>query len=226
MADLSSRQEWLRGWRLPAVLAGLFLVTAVVRSFLRKRRLIRVRRDFGRWQVDAGWMLGSVDRVWPWATLIRAPDMVTVASAYDGERTGFPATVGEVSWIDNGFGEAVDRWSGHGVFAIVRLPGSPPDLAVRRFRTAYRQRADEDEFRRRFRTIASDTVDFRRLEQEALRNAHVNGEIPPWTLRQGELFTIVPIDGIVTPAAMESALAGALRVVELLGLRSDQRRVT
>jgi hypothetical protein len=147
--------------------------------------------------------------------------MVTVVSAFDGELAGLPVTIGELSWIDNGLGGAVDRWSGRGIFTVVRIPESPPDFAVRRYRTAHRQRVGEDEFRRRFRTIPDDTVNALRLDQETLRKAHVNGEIPPWTLREGELFTIVSIGKMATPAAMESAASHTLRVVELIGLQSD-----
>jgi hypothetical protein len=221
IADFSSRREWLRGWHLPAALCGLCLATAAIRKFLSNRRLARVHRDLERWQATSGWVRGRVDRIWPWTPLILAPDMVTVESAFDGELAGLPATIGELSWIDNGLGGAVDRWSGRGIFTVVRLPGSPPDFAVRRYRTAHRQRVGEDEFRRRFRTIPIDTVNVPRLDQEALRKAHVNGEIPPWTLLEGELFAVVSIDRMATPAAMESAASQTLRVVELIGLRSD-----
>jgi hypothetical protein len=220
LADFSSRREWLRGWRLPVVLCGLCVVAVVIRNFWWKRRLARVRRDFDRWQATSGWVRGRVDRVWPWTAHLLAPDMVTVLSAFDGELAGLPVTVGELSWIDNGLGDAVDRWSGRGICTVVRLPGSPPDFAVRKYRTVHRQRVGEDEFRRRFRAIFNDTVNARRLDQEVPRKAHVNGEIPPWTLLKGELFTIVSIDKLATPAAMESAASDTLRVVELLGLRS------
>ncbi|WP_285559654.1 hypothetical protein [Actinoplanes regularis] len=221
MADLASRYEWMRGWRLPTVLAGLFLMIAVLRNFLQKRRLARVRRVFERWEATSGWIRGRVDRVRPWTNRILAPDMVTVTSAFDRELAGLPVTIGELSWIDDGLSDATDRWKGRGVFAVVRLPGSPPDFAVRSYRTVYRQRAGEDEFRRRFRTIFNDTVDARRLDHDLPREAHVNGEIPPWTLLDGELFTIVSIEKVVTPEAMESAASATLRVAELTGLRSN-----
>ncbi|MCU7727568.1 hypothetical protein ODJ79_27945 [Actinoplanes sp. KI2] len=218
-ADFSRRRPL--GWPLTTALCGLLLTTFVLRDLLRKRRLARVRRDFDRWQATSGWIPGRVDRIWPWTNHIRAPGMVTVTFAFDRDLGGLPVTVGELSWIDDGLGDATDRWKGRGIFTVVRLPGSPPDFAVRRYRTVYRQRAGEDEFRRRFRTIFNDTVNADRLDHEELRKAHVNNEIPPWTLLDGELFTIVSMDEPTTPAAMESAASDALRVAELIGLRSS-----
>jgi hypothetical protein len=219
-ADLARRRSL--GWPLATVLCALVPVTAAIWGFLGRRRLARVRRDFDRWQATSGWVPGRVDRVWPWTNRIRAPDMVTVMSAFDRELAGLPVTVGELSWIDEGLGDATDSWRGRGIFTVVRLPGSPPDFAVRSYRTVYRRRAGEDEFRRRFRTIFDDTVNAERLDHEELRKAHVNNEIPPWTLLDGELFTIVSTDKTATPAAMESAASDTLRVVELIGPRSDR----
>lgn len=214
------RRERL-GWPVTAAICVLLPIPLLIQNYLQKRRLARIREDFARWQAASGWTPGRVDRVWPWTFRLQAPDMVTVTSAFDRELTGLPVTVGELSWIDNGLGDATDRWSGQGVFTVVRVPGSPPDFAVRRYRDKYRQRVGEDEFEQRFRTIFDDTVDAKRLDHEELRRAHVNSEIPPWTLLGGELFTIVSLDGPATPAAMESAAAGALRVVKLLDLRAE-----
>ncbi len=211
------------GWPLTSLLCLLILTPPFVRNFLSKRRLARIRRDFDRWPATSGWTPGSVDRTWPWTNRIRAPDMVTVISAFDSEIAGLPVTVGELSWTDNGLGDATDRWKGRGIFTVVRLPGSLPDFAVRRHRTVDRQRDGEDEFGRRFRTILNDTGNAGRLDSEEVRRAHVNSEIPPWTLLGGELFTIVSMDKPATPAAMESAATDALRVVELIATRpSDQ----
>jgi hypothetical protein len=218
LADFARRRAL--GWPLSMVLFGLLPTTVVIRNFLSNRRLARIRTDFDRWPATSGWVPGRVDRIWPWTNRIRAPDMVTVMSVFDREIGGLSVTVGELSWIDNGLGDATDRWKGRGIFTVVRLPGSPPDFAVRSYRTVYRQRAGEDEFRRRFRTIFDDTVNAESLDHEELRKAHVNGEIPPWTLLDGELFTIVSIEKTATPGAMESAASDTLRVVELIGLRS------
>jgi hypothetical protein len=47
----------------------------------------------------------------------------------------------------------------------------------------------------------------------------VRGEIPPWTLVDDELFTVVP-DATVTLTAIASATRRTVQIVELLHLRS------
>ena len=134
------------------------------------------------------------------------------------EVAGLHVTVGELSWIDNGLGNAVDSWNGHGVFSVVRLPAEQPGAAVRLRRPAQRPRADGDEFRQRFRTITDTPAAVDLVAEPALLEAHVRGEIAPWTLIADELFTVEPTTAPVTPTALESASRRALRIIELLGL--------
>jgi hypothetical protein len=219
---LTTRTGLPYGWLVPPVIVGVFLATVAVRGHLRRRRLSQVRQELARWAETSGWSPVSTDRAWPWATLVRAPGMVTVGSAYTRQVDGLTVTGGEISWIDNGLGEAVDRWSGTGVFTIVTLPRARPRSAVREWRNVYRRRDGEDEFRRRFRVIVNDDESARLLADPALQEAHVRGDVPPWTLIDRELFTVVPDDAPITSPAIESATRRTLRVVDLLGLRSDR----
>jgi hypothetical protein len=142
--------------------------------------------------------------------------MATVASVYAASIDGYDVTAGEIEWIDNGLGNAVDRREGHGVFVVVRLPHAVPSTAVRAYRTLPSRRAGEDEFRRRFRIICTDAAFAARLDDPALRAAQVSAEIPPWTLIDDQLFAFVPLDTPLTPRAVEDAVDRTLQVLHLL----------
>jgi hypothetical protein len=204
------------GWIAPLAVLIAVLVTALVRRRLRRRHPDRAELD--RWARDTDHQSVAVDRPWPWAPLVLAPAMVTVSSAYAGELDGLSVVVGEISWVENGLGDAVDRWNGRGVFTVVALPGARPRGAVREWRNVYARQDGQDEFPRRFRTIATDPDLSARLADPALRDCHVRGDIPPWTIQDGELFTIVSVD-TVTPGAIEDAARRTVRVVDLLRLR-------
>jgi hypothetical protein len=206
------------GWVAPLAVLVAVLVTTLVRRNLRRRHPDRAELD--RWARDTGRQPVAVARPWPWASLVLAPDMVTVWSAYAGEIDGLPVVVGEISWVGNGLGDAVDRGNGRGVFTVVALPGVPSRGAVREWRNVYARRDGQDEFPRRFRTIGGDPDLAARLAATALRDAHVRGDVPPWTIQDGELFSIVAVEDTVTPGAVEDAARRTVHVVDLLHLRA------
>jgi hypothetical protein len=170
----------------------------------------------GRWAARKGFLPVATQRRWPWTPLVRTPDLVTVKTAFSGSAGGHAVTAGELSWNGNGLGDAVDRWSGHGVFVVARLGGETPSGAVRLRRAPRPRRHGEDEFRRRFTLIADDAAMASRLGDPELQQAHVRGDIPPWTVIGGELFTVTPSRGVVTPGGLERAIAGTLRIAEAL----------
>jgi hypothetical protein len=198
-----------------AVLAGLLFL------FGKWAWQIIARRMVGRWVRQARWSLVTDRTLWPWTPLQMAPDMVTVDVAFTGEAGGYPVTIGEVAWTGNGLGDAVDRWTGRGVFAVVQLPHALPPSAVRLRRTVHRRRSGEDEFRRRYRVIVEDPVFARRLADSRLRRAHLRRDIPPWTIVGSELVTITSSHGPLTPRKLKLATRQALRIIQLLGLDVD-----
>lgn len=205
------------GLEVVAGVALLLLLRAGHRS-LRRRLADRAMR---RWVARSSFSPAAPAADWPWAPLLRAPDMATVVRAYDGQVDGHPVTAGEIIWIDNGLGSAVDRWEGRGVFVVVRPRRPLPAAAVRVYRELPSERDGEDQFRRRFRTIAGDAAGTAMLADPVLRAAHVRGEVPPWTLAGGRLFAFVPLDGPLTPAAIEDAARRTVRLLHLL--RADPR---
>jgi hypothetical protein len=204
------------GW----VAAPVVLLAVLVTVLVRRHRRHPDRAELDRWARDTGRQSVATDRRWPWASLVLAPDMVTVWSAYAGECDGLPVVVGEISWVGNGLGDAVDRGTGRGVFTVVSLPAVRARGAVREWRNVYARGDGLDEFPRRFRTVAGDPELTARLADPALRDAHVRGDVPPWTLQDGELFSLVAVDDTVTPAAVEDAARRTVRVVDLLRLRA------
>jgi hypothetical protein len=143
---------------------------------------------------------------------VRWADTVTVLRAYRKRVGGFAVVTGELAFTENGLGATVDRRDGHAAFAVVALPQPAPSMAVRLRRQPPRPRHGEDEFRRRFVLLGTGSPG------PALRDAHVHGDVPPWTLVDDELFAFVPLDGPLRPIDLEETARRAVRVVSLLGL--------
>jgi hypothetical protein len=60
-----------------------------------------------------------------------------------------------------------------------------------------------------------------RFDGPAFRAAHVRGDVPLWTVLDRDLFAFVPLDGPVTPGAIDSAVRRTLCVVELMEFGPD-----
>jgi hypothetical protein len=80
----------------------------------RRRRAARAQREMAGWRASSGWRAVPPRAEWPWTSLQRWPDVVTVLSGYARTIGGFPVTVGEISWTENGLGRTVDRYAGSG----------------------------------------------------------------------------------------------------------------
>jgi hypothetical protein len=59
------------------------------------------------------------------------------------------------------------------------------------------------------------------VDGPAFRAAHVRGYVPLWTVVDRDLFAFVPLDGPVTPGAIDSAVRCTLRAVGLTELGPD-----
>jgi hypothetical protein len=204
-------------------LTGVVLATGAgylgYKRWRRHRLTVRARREMAEWRASSGWTEVPPPAAWPWTSLQRWPDVVTVLNARARTVDGFPVKVGQISWTEDGLGRTVDRYAGSGLFVLVRLPQPVPSMAVRGYRKAYRRRSDEeDEFRRRFETVGFDSY---RFDGPAFRAVHVRGDVPLWTVIDRDLFAFVPLDEPLTPGAIDSAVRRTLRVVELMEFGPD-----
>lgn len=183
--------------------AGWISVLAV-RARLRARREGRAAADLAHWEQTAGWEPTAWR--WPWQSLVRWPDTVTVLRAYQKQQV----RVGELTFDDNGLGDTVDRRAGRAAFAIVTLPHPHPSMAVRARRNAPKVQEREGAFEYRFLTLGPTEI------SPALRAAHLADEVPPWTVTGDELFVFVPLDGPLRPHDLEEAARRAQLVVSHL----------
>jgi hypothetical protein len=219
LAALAALSGYLPGVAILAV-PGTLVVGHVVRARRRVRRAVRARRELAAWAGPAGWTSIPVaaDRPWPWTGLQVAPDVAVVLSAYTRRVGAFPVTVGEIRWHNRGLGTTVEPAAGSGLFVLVELPQPLPSMAVRCYPALSRRRPGEDEFRRRFETRGFDSY---RLDDPEFRAAHVNGDVPLWTVIGRDLFAFVPLDRPATPAAVDLAMERTLRVVRLMEFGPD-----
>jgi hypothetical protein len=219
LAALSALGGHLPGVAL-LVVPGTLLVGRTVRRRQRLRRAVRARGELAEWAGPAGWTAVPVagDRGWPWTGLQVAPDVAVVLSAYTKRVVVFPVTVGEIRWHNRGLGTTVERAAGSGLFVLVVLPQPVESMAVRCYPDPARRRAGEDEFRRRFETRGFDSY---RLDSSELRAAHVNGDVPLWTVIGRDLFAFVPLSRPPTPDAVDLAVQRTLRVVRLMEFGPD-----
>ncbi|MEU4423063.1 hypothetical protein AB0F81_20760 [Actinoplanes sp. NPDC024001] len=182
------------GWALLVLAVALLLIVA---GLLAHREV--VRRRVRAWA--AGWT--PAGRVWPWDGLRRQGD-IRVPRAWTREVAGLPVTVGEIRWSGGALAGAVLARAGRGVFVVVGLPGEAPEMGLR---LPYRF-----------------VGDWPRQTDPEVREAFLDGRIPLWTVRGGELFTIEPRDGLFAgPAVFDRAVRRALLAVELLHLARPHR---
>jgi hypothetical protein len=195
------------------VVIGAISVAGFGRAYWQSRRKQRAEGELRHWERTAGWEPAAWR--WPWQSLVRWPDTVTVLRAYAKRVDGFPVRAGLLEFDDNGLGTTVDRRSGRAAFAIVTLPRPAPSMGVRVHRGPGRLRAGEDEFLHRFQPVGTDTA---RLSNPRLRAAQLSGDIPPWTVIGDELFLFVPLSGPLRPRDLADAVRRAILVVHLLEL--------
>ncbi|MBU2666479.1 hypothetical protein KOI35_23515 [Actinoplanes bogorensis] len=173
---------------------GLAGAIAVLLGALVTVLIAPVRRRFGlgRWARANGWTaVAASSRPWPWDGLALS-GRVEPGRAW--KRPG--VTFGEVRWSGGALTGAVAGRDGHGLFVVLNLPEPHPGMAMR----------------------LPDIVvgDAPELARPGLREAFRAGEIPPWTLRADELFTVEA--GAVRPATVERAVVRARSVARHLDL--------
>ncbi|MCO8273138.1 hypothetical protein M1L60_21325 [Actinoplanes sp. TRM 88003] len=159
-------------------------------------------RSMSRWATAMG--CAPVDPAtidWPWQNLTLQGSS-QVRSAWTGDIEGLPVTFGEVQWSGGAFSGAVIDRDGKGIFVVVGLPQAQPPMAIR--------------FPHKF------IGDSPRLEQPAVRHAFRIMEIPPFTVRDTELFTVEPRDQALDPGSTYRAVRRALHVVRLLDIGPDR----
>jgi len=200
LAALGVAARVLGDWYPAPALAGL-IVVAVLPMVVVLIRRERAHRWMNRWAETVGWTeIDRDSRDWPWRGLNPSGEAL-VKRAWTHEVDGYPVTAGEVGWSGGAFAGAVLLREGRGIFVVVRLPLPAPPMAMR---------------------LPYEFVgDSQRLNQPALRQAYLDGKIPPWTARGDEMFTIESQDAWITPDATDCAVRRALRVVQLLDLGPD-----
>ncbi|MBM2621564.1 hypothetical protein JIG36_39270 [Actinoplanes sp. LDG1-06] len=186
-----------RGFAGCSVVFGLILgwTTAIaVNRALHLRALVR-------WAAAGHWVpVDPRSRQWPWHDL-HLKGSSRVRFAWSGELHGMLITFGQVRWKGGAFGAASSSFEGNGVFVVVRLPLEEPPMAMRLPMV-----------------VVGDSP---RLEQPLLRQSFLAGEIPPFTVRGHELFTLEPRDSWPDIDSVKQAVRRALRVVHLLDVGPD-----
>jgi hypothetical protein len=172
-----------------------------IRSVFRARSL----RAMSRWATAMGcFPVGPAALAWPWQNL-QLQGSSRVRYAWSGDIEGLPVTFGEVQWSGGAFSGAVVDRDGKGSFVVVGLPQTQPPMAAR---LPYKFIGDSP-----------------RLEQPALRHAFRIMEIPPFTVRDTELFTVEARDEALDPGSAYRAIRRALLVVRLLDVGPDRPQV-
>jgi hypothetical protein len=188
---------------LPTALGALALLVGFI-VVARRRNREAVRR-IKAWASAGGWISVPAGRSWPWESLLRDPDTVTVERAWQSMVDGLLITVGELRWSDNALSGAVEGWAGKGVFVEVGLPVATEPMGMRRPN----------------RTIGTS----HRLDRPALMDAFENGEIPPFAALDRSLFTFEASQAErLAPESLDSLLERTRRIVRLLDLGPDGSR--
>lgn len=188
----------LRVYPVPAsaTVAAAGAVAAGYQVLNRRRQASRLRR----WARENGWSPAVRESLqWPWQGLVLRGQL-RIKRPWVRDVDGIPVTFGEIRWSGGALSGAVPMRAGDGVFVVVRLPLPSPGMAMR---MPYQFVGDSH-----------------RLERRELRRAFLDGDIPAWTVRGDELFTVEPIPS-PTPEAIDRAVQRALLVVRLLDLGAD-----
>ncbi|MCY1145329.1 hypothetical protein OWR29_45635 [Actinoplanes sp. Pm04-4] len=187
------------GYRYFCTVALALVLAAYCAHKVRRAMSLRA---MARWAAAMGcFPVEPATIEWPWQNLhLQGSSKVTYA--WTGDIEGLPVTFGEVRWSGNAFGGAVLDRDGKGTFVVVGLPCEQPPMAIR---LPY--------------TVIGDSP---RLEQPALRHAFSIMEIPPFTVRDTELFTVEPREHALNPGAAYRAVRRALLVVRLLDIGPDR----
>lgn len=172
-----------------------------IRSVFRALSL----RAMSRWATAMGCLpVGPAALDWPWQNL-QLQGNSQVKYAWSGDIEGLPVTFGEIRWSGGALSGAVLDRDGKGIFVVVGLPQTQPPMAAR---LPY--------------TFIGDSP---RLEQPAVRHAFRTMEVPPFTVRNTELFTVEARDAALEPGAAYRAIRRALLVVQLLDIGPDRPQV-
>ncbi len=189
---LTRRDDWSSAY------AAVGLVAVAGGGYLLAR--LRYRRHLRRWAAHREWTPIDPDgRAWPWPGQPRGT--VKVRRAWQRETGGLLVTFAEVRWRGDAFDGMILQPKGSGALVVVRLPQPEPPMALHH---AFEPVGDSP-----------------RLEQPALLEAYLAGDIPTWTVRGDELYTVEARDAWVSPELADQVVDGALRVVRLLDLGPD-----
>jgi hypothetical protein len=162
-------------------------------------------RAMSRWAIAMGcFPVDPATLDWPWQNL-QLQGNSKVRYAWSGDIEGLPVTFGEMQWSGGALSGAVLDRDGKGVFVVVGLSQTQPPMAAR---LPYKFIGDSP-----------------RLEQPAVRHAFRIMEIPPFTVRNTELFTVEARDQALDPGAAYRAIRRALLVVQLLDIGPDRPQV-
>ncbi|MBL7254348.1 hypothetical protein [Paractinoplanes lichenicola] len=212
---IDTRAWWIAGaWALPTVFAvfvmfrfrafagcGVLLALGLGMTAAIAVGRARTLRSLVLWAAASGWTaIDPRECPWPWSDL-HLKGSSRVRFAYAGTVGGLPIVFGQVRWKGGAFGNAASSPDGSGLFVVVRLPLHEPPMAVR---LPY--------------VFVGDSP---RLDRPLLRQSFLADEIPPFTVRDNELFTIEPRDSWPDAATAEEAVRRALLIVELLDVGPD-----
>jgi hypothetical protein len=216
-------------WVLAGVAALFVLLFAV--AVISWRRDRRGAAALERWAAGNGWSF-SPDAAGgpPWAgwSLAMISETASTLQPYDelpvkgagpvltGVVDGTEVSLAVARWtqgVDESGGSTVPYTSS--LFVAVRVPQTLPPMTVRK-RLATRERGADAQFTVDFSVLPDEA---RSRLPEALRQAHLDREVSPWTVRDGRLVTICRhqlYEAYPPVKTLPPAISRAMRAARLL----------
>ncbi|MEU5690291.1 hypothetical protein [Actinosynnema sp. NPDC020468] len=196
--------------------AGVVAVVGITILLMSSDRDQRRRAELAAFAAERGWRAGSAGR---WRERLPTGDAGNqVKLQYDGTWRGLPVSVAEYRFFQDDPEEG--RITHHLAVFVVHLAGAHPRITVRAKGVLSRRRSGDhvvgdERFDRHF-LVRTDSPELAaRVLTPALVDAHVRGEVPPWSLAGGHLVAHWP--GRVRVEAVPDRLDALLTVAELLG---------
>ncbi|SDT29741.1 hypothetical protein [Actinoplanes derwentensis] len=186
------------GEQYPGQRSGGLLLLLVLPLLIYLANRVAAAHSLRRHVTRSGW--ASADpggREWPWAAMT-AGGTVQIGQTWEFETDGLPVTAGEIRWRGGALHGAVSRPEGKGIFVVLRLPRAAPSMALHM----------------PYEFVGDAPV----LTRPALREAYLGQRIPPWTVRDRELFTVTGERRPIRPAMVQDAVRRTLLVAGLLEL--------
>jgi hypothetical protein len=187
------------------------------------RRLLTTRaarRAFDEWLPAHGWSREEpADRGrWPWTADQIADGDVTVYTVLAGPLAGSLFTAGDLSWKNDGLGGVTVVSHGQGYFVSMKLPKTYPGAGVHRRRDPAGPR-EPLPFWRDYRVLGEDDTFLGRIASGEYQRAQVDEAIPPWSIADDELFTVVITRRALDPDRLDQTARQLIRVAAMLGLQ-------